>query len=113
MVIFFNGVIPQKTKVLLTNSSPCVVAMVGCAGFITRVKVVQSFDHEVKAMIHKIVEPDLGVKTHIHQRTTHSSILRIIFPLPLRKLCISCEFQFKNLIIKISKIKLKPYLSTT
>lgn len=56
--ILFNKVMsPQKTKELLANSLPCVVAMEGCASFHYWARTAESFGHEVKGMAPKKVKP--------------------------------------------------------
>ena len=59
--IFFNRASsPQKTKELLANSKPCIVAMEGCGSFHYWARLAKSFGHTVKGLPPKKVKPFVG-----------------------------------------------------
>ena len=56
-ILFNKAMSPQKTKELLANSLPCVIAMEGCASFHYWARTAESFGHEVKGIAPKKVKP--------------------------------------------------------
>jgi len=59
--IFFNKPLsPNKTKELLVNAKPCIIAMEGCGSFHYWARLAQKYGHIVKGMPPKKVKPFIG-----------------------------------------------------